>query len=328
MTQRKPAAKKKTPAKASAKSSAQPEIISVLQEERVFTPSEEFSQNAHVKSFAEYEALYREAEEDLEAFWARQARENLSWFKEWDQVLDWKPPFAKWFVGGEINISHNCLDRHLTTWRRNKAALIWEGELGDQRTLTYQQLHREVCRFANVLKKLGVRTGDRVALYMPMVPELAIAMLSCARLGAVHTVIFGGFSAESVRDRVNDAQARLIVTADGGWRRGNIVPLKEAVDDAIEGGTPSVAQIVVVKRTAHDVHMEPGRDHWWHEMMETVGDECEAERLDSEHPLYILYTSGTTGKPKGVVHTTAGYLLQAALTCKWVFDLKDEDVYW
>ena len=302
------------------------EIESVLNESRVFPPPSEFSAHAYVKSFEEYEKLYNEAAADPEAFWAKQA-EELHWFKKWDTILEWNEPFAKWFVGGKINVSYNCLDRHLETWRKNKAAFIWEGEPGEVRTLTYLQLHREVCKFANVLKKLGVNKGDRVAIYMPLVPELAIAMLACARIGATHTVIFAGFSADAIRDRVIDGQVKVIVTADGGYRRGHEIKLKEIVDEAA-AQCPSVTAIVVFKRTGSDIAMTHGRDHWWHELMETVDANCRAEELDAEHPLYILYTSGTTGKPKGILHTTGGYLTQAAYTTKLVFDLKDEDVYW
>jgi acetyl-CoA synthetase len=268
-----------------------------------------------------------EANADPEKFWARLAESELYWFKKWDTVLKWEPPHAEWFVGGQTNISYNCLDRHLGTWRRNKAALIWEGEPGDTRTFTYQQLHSEVCRFSNVLKKIGVEKGDRVALYMPLIPELAISMLACARIGATHSVVFGGFSSTALIDRINDAQCKAVVTSDGGWRRGNEVKLKPAVDEALKE-TPSVQSCIVVKRTGTTIHMESGRDHWWHELMETVDANCPAEELDSEHPLFILYTSGTTGKPKGILHTTAGYLLQSHLTTKWIFDLKDEDIYW
>src|SRR6476620_1510546 len=272
------------------------------------------------------EKLRAEASADPEGFWARLA-EELHWFKKWDTVLNWQAPHAEWFVGGKINISYNCLDRHLSTWRRNKAALIWEGEPGETRTFTYQQLHTEVCRFANVLKKIGVEKGDRVALYMPLVPELAISMLACARIGATHSVVFGGFSSNALIDRINDAQCKAVVTADGGWRRGNEVKLKAAVDEALKE-TPSVKSCVVVKRTGSEIHMEPGRDQWWHELIDIVDQNCPAEELDSEHPLFILYTSGTTGKPKGILHTTGGYLLQSHLTTKWIFDLKDEDIYW
>jgi acetyl-CoA synthetase len=301
-------------------------IESILNENRVFPPPADFAASAHIKSFDEYERLYAEAAADVPAFWAKQA-EALDWFKKWDTVLEWNEPFAKWFVGGKINISYNCLDRHLTTWRKNKAAFIWEGEPGEQRTLTYLQLHREVCRFANVLKGLGVTTGDRVALYMPLVPELAIAMLACTRIGATHTVIFGGFSAEAISDRVNDCGCKVIVTADGGYRRGSEIKLKAIVDEAATK-TPSVENVVVYRRTGSEIKMKPGRDHWWHEIIETVDANCPAEHLDAEHPLYILYTSGTTGKPKGILHTTGGYLTQVAYTTKLVFDLKDDDIYW
>ena len=302
-------------------------IESVLTEERVFHPPQAFAEKAHIKSMAELEALRAEAEADSERFWGRMAQSELHWFRPWDTVLKWKAPHAEWFAGGKLNISYNCLDRHLPTWRRNKAALIWEGEPGDTRTLTYQQLHTEVCRFANVLKKIGVQKGDRIALYMPLIPELAISMLACARIGATHSVVFGGFSSTALIDRINDAQCKVVVTADGGWRRGNEVRLKAAVDEALKE-TPSIESCIVVKRTGSRIHMEPGRDHWWHELLATVNSECPAAELDSEHPLFILYTSGTTGKPKGILHTTGGYLLQAHLTTKWIFDLKDEDIYW
>ena len=301
-------------------------IDSILHEERVFSPTSEFSERAHIKSMAELEQLRAEASADPEGFWGRMA-EELHWFKKWTKVLEWEPPHAKWFTGGKINLSYNCLDRHVASWRRNKAALIWEGEPGDQRTLTYQQLHLEVCRFANVLKHIGVEKGDRVALYLPLIPELAIAMLACARIGATHSVIFAGFSSTALVDRINDATCKVVVTADGGWRRGSEVKLKAAVDETLKQ-TPSVRACVVVKRTGERIHMEAGRDYWWHELMKTVDANCPAEELDSEHPLYILYTSGTTGKPKGILHTSAGYLLQTHLTSKWIFDLKDEDVFW
>jgi acetyl-CoA synthetase len=308
-------------------SSSTTNIESMLQEERVFPPPPEFAAQAHVKSLEELEALRREATDDPEAFWERMAESELHWFKKWDTVLKWEPPHAEWFVGGKINAAYNCLDRHLQTWRRNKAAIVWEGEPGEQRTLTYGQLHREVSRFANVLKRAGVEKGDRVALYMPLVPELAIAMLACARIGAPHSVIFGGFASQALIDRINDAGCKLVVTADGGFRRGAEVRLKEIVDVALKK-TPTVQTCIVFKRTGSKINMQMGRDYWWHEIVQAVADECPAEELDSEHPLYILYTSGTTGKPKGILHTTAGYLLQTHLTTKWVFDLKDEDVYW
>jgi acetyl-CoA synthetase len=301
-------------------------IESLSNENRVFPPPAEFAANAHIKSFAEYEKLYDDAAKDPEGFWARIAEENIHWFKKWDAVLEWKEPHAKWFVGGTTNISYNCLDRHLVT-RGNKIAIIWEGEPGEVRTFTYKELHAEVCKFANVLKSLGVETGDRVALYMPLVPELAMAMLACARIGATHTVIFGGFSADAIRDRVNDGQCKAIVTADGGYRRGAEIKLKTTVDEAVEQ-CPSVESVVVFKRTGSEVTMKDGRDHWWHELMETASADCPAEELDSEHPLYILYTSGTTGKPKGILHTTGGYITQATITTKWIFDLKEDDVYW
>ncbi|MGB2753334.1 MAG: acetate--CoA ligase [Pyrinomonadaceae bacterium] len=301
-------------------------IESVLNEDRIFPPPVDFAANAHIKSFEEYEQLYAEAAADVPAFWAKQAAE-LDWFKKWDTVLEWNLPHAKWFVGGKINISYNCLDRHLTTSRKNKAAIIWEGETGEIKTITYLQLHQEVSRFANVLKSLGVKTGDRVALYMPLIPALSVAMLACARIGATHTVIFGGFSADAIRDRVNDCGCKLIVTADGGFRRGSEVRLKDIVDEAVVG-CPGVENVVVFQRTNSKVSMTPGRDHWWHELTKTVGAHCPAEELDSEHPLFILYTSGTTGKPKGILHTTGGYLTQTAYTAKLVFDLKDDDIYW
>ncbi|MEK6281288.1 MAG: acetate--CoA ligase [Acidobacteriota bacterium] len=307
-------------------SSVTTNIESHQHEDRVFPPPPEFSAQAHIKSMAELERLRAEASADPEGFWSRMADE-LHWFKKWDTVLNWQPPHAEWFVGGKINIAFNCLDRHLESWRRNKAALIWEGEPGEQRTLTYQQLHSEVCKFANVLKRQGVDKGDRVALYMPLIPELAIAMLACARIGATHSVIFGGFSSTALIDRINDASCKAVVTADGGWRRGNEVKLKAAVDEALKQ-TPSVTTCIVVRRTVKPILMKAGRDHWWHELMENENANCAAAELDSEHPLYILYTSGTTGKPKGILHTTAGYLLQTHLTTKWIFDLKDTDLYW
>jgi len=304
-------------------------IESILQENRLFAPPAEFSQKAKIKSLEEYKELYEKAKADPQKFWADLAATELHWFQGWDQILDWQPPFAKWFVNGKINISYNCIDRHLTTRRRNKAALIWEGENGDTRTLTYAQLHYEVCKFANVLKQLGVKKGDRVGIYMPMIPEAAIAMLACARIGAPHTVIFGGFSAEAVKDRLVDAEVKLVVTADGGWRKDKVVALKEQVDLALaNNGAPSVENVLVVQRTKEKVHMEPGRDHWWHDLKAGVSPNCPAEPMDSEDLLFILYTSGTTGKPKGVVHTTGGYNLYAHMTAKWIFDLQDTDVFW
>lgn len=308
---------------------SQTTIESILQEKRLFSPPAEFSQQAYVRSVREYEQLYDKAKANPERFWAELAEQELDWFEKWDTVLDWQPPFAKWFVNGKINISFNCLDRHLTTWRKNKAALIWEGEPGDSRTLTYAQLHREVCQFANTMKQLGVQKGDRVGIYMPMIPEAAIAMLACARIGAAHSVVFGGFSAEALKDRLVDAQAKLVVTADGGYRKDNIIPLKEQVDRAIaDKGVPSVQNVLVVQRTKQQIHMEPGRDHWWHDLQQGASADCPAEPMDSEDLLFILYTSGSTGTPKGVVHTTGGYNLYTHMTTKWLFDLKDTDVYW
>ncbi|MEZ2318087.1 MAG: acetate--CoA ligase [Microcoleus sp.] len=308
---------------------SQDTIESILHEKRLFQPPAEFSEKAHIKSLEEYQALYDKAKADPQAFWAELATQELDWFQKWDAVLDWQPPFAKWFVNGKINISYNCLDRHLTTWRKNKAALIWEGEPGDSRTLTYAQLHREVCQMANVIKDLGVEKGDRVGIYMPMIPEAAIAMLACARIGAVHSVVFGGFSAEALRDRLNDGQAKLVITADGGFRKDAAVGLKAQVDKALANdAVPSVTNVLVVQRTKQQIHMEPGRDHWWHDLQKGASANCPAEPMDSEDMLFILYTSGSTGKPKGVVHTTGGYNLYSHITTKWIFDLQDTDVYW
>lgn len=300
-------------------------VQSLMKEDRRFPPSPEFQSKCWVKD----STPYQQAEQDFEAFWGRHAEAELHWFRRWDKVLDWNVPWAKWFVGGQTNISFNCVDRHVQTWRRTKAALVWEGEPGDSRVLTYQDLHREVQQFANVLKGLGVEKGDRVTLYMGMVPELAVAMLACARIGAPHSVVFGGFSADSLRDRINDAQAKVVVTQDGAWRRGNVVPLKRYADQALKE-CPSVEKAVVLRRVGDEARAEmvAGRDFWWHDLMDKADLVCPAEPLDSEHPLFILYTSGTTGKPKGVLHTTGGYLLGTHMTTKWVFDLKDDDFYW
>jgi len=301
-------------------------IDSIRKEDRKFEAPSEFAQQAHIKSLEEYERIYKESVEQPEKFWGRVARE-LYWFKPWDRVLEWNPPAVKWFVGGQINISYNCLDRHVQTWRKNRAALIWEGEPGEIRTFSYQQLHREVQRFANVLKSLGVKKGDRVAIYMGMTPELPIAMLACARIGAVHTVVFGGFSANALVDRIRDSEASVLITQDGTYRHGSEVELFPAAQEALKS-CPSVKHVVVYRRTGTSIHIEAGRDHWWQELMAKAQDECPPEPLDAEDPLYILYTSGTTGKPKGVVHTTGGYSVGTYLTAKWVFDLRDEDTFW
>ncbi|QDV28798.1 Acetyl-coenzyme A ligase [Planctopirus ephydatiae] len=301
-------------------------IQSTLQETRKFLPASEFSAQAHISSEEQYQSMWQKAKDDPAGFWGELSQE-LQWITPWKEVISGEMPETRWFTGGQINACENCVDRHLTSWRRNKAAILWEGEPGDTRVLTYNDLHREVSKFANVLKKLGVNTGDRVTLYMPMIPELAIAMLACARIGATHSIIFGGFSADAVADRNNDAQAKIIVTADGGWRRGKEVPLKSAVDESLTK-SHTVQKVVVVRRTGQQVHMQTDRDYWWHDLMSDVDPHCDVVPLDSEHPLFILYTSGSTGKPKGVMHTTAGYLLGTTMTSRWVFDLKEEDTYW
>ena len=304
-------------------------IESHLDEARVFNPPAEFSKKARIKSLEEYKKLYQESIDDPESFWAREA-EELTWQKPWDQVLDWsKAPFAKWFVGAKVNISENCLDRHLDGPRKDKVAILFEGEPGDVRKITYTELHALVCEFANALKKQGIKKGDRVIIYMPMVPEAAISMLACARIGAIHSVIFGGFSAESIRDRIEDSGAIAVITADGGWRRGNVVPLKANVDEALQGeGTDQIKSVIVLRRTENDIDMTKGRDVWWHDAIEGVGSDCPPEALDSEDPLFILYTSGSTGKPKGILHTTGGYMVGTYVTSKYVFDLQEDDVYW
>jgi acetyl-CoA synthetase len=303
------------------------QIDTVMHEERVFPPPKEFAAKASIGSMGAYEALYERSKADPEKFWGELAQKELHWFKPFGQVLEWNEPFAKWFLGGQTNVSYNCLDAHLTTPRRNKAAIIWEGEPGEQRTLTYQQLHREVCKFANVLKGLGIKKGDVATIYMPLTPELAIAMLACARIGAVHSVVFGGFSAEAIADRNNDAKAKLVITADGGWRRGKLLPLKETVDEAL-AKSPSVEHCIVYQRAASNPPMKAGRDLWWHELMGSASADCPPVPHDSETTLYILYTSGSTGKPKGIRHTTAGYNLYVKKTFQWVFDYREEDIFW
>ncbi|MFP6649235.1 MAG: acetate--CoA ligase, partial [Pirellulaceae bacterium] len=304
------------------------QIDNVMQESRLFPPSDDFASQSRIGSLAEYEALYERARQDPEGFWGDLARQELHWFEDFHTVLEWNEPVASWFVGGKTNASYNCLDIHLETDRADQPAIIWEGEPeGEGLTLTYRQLHAEVCRFANVLKGLGIGIGDVVSIYMPMVPELAIAMLACARVGAIHSVIFAGFSDVSIADRNNDAQAKLQLTSDGAWRRGKVLELKTIVDDALEK-SPSVENCIVLRRTNNEVSMTEGRDFWWHDLMEQASDDCPAEPLDSETPLFILYTSGSTGKPKGIMHTTAGYNLYAKKTFQWVFDHRDDDIFW
>ena len=294
----------------------------------LYPPSDEFASKAIVPSKDALLHLNAQAEKDPQGFWAGLAASELHWFKQWDQVLDdSNAPFYKWFVGGRLNMSYNCLDRHCQTEHQNKPAIIWEGEPGDQRVLTYKELLQNVKRFANVLKREGYVAGDRAIVYMPMIPELPIAMLACARLGITHSVVFGGFSAEALKHRIQDLEASLVITADGGWRRGRIVPLKQAVDEALDDCL-GVRRVVVCQRTKNKVEMKPGRDSWWHELESNVSEECPAEELDAEHPLYVLYTSGTTGKPKGIVHTTGGYQVQVLMAMRWVFDIRDEDTYW
>jgi acetyl-CoA synthetase len=302
-----------------------PEINALLDEDRVFPPPADWQTHARVTD----PEIYARAAADPEGFWSRFAI-ALEWMEPWRQVLDWQPPHAKWFVGGKLNVSANCVDRHARSAHRNKAAIIWEGEPGDRRTLTYFDLYREVSRFANVLKSLGVKKGDRVAIYLPLIPEAAIAMLACARIGAIHSVVFGGFSSDALRDRINDAQCSVLITADGGYRRGQIVPLKQMADEALKD-TPSIRHVVIVQRQAGEsfpIHVKEGRDHWYHRLMQDADATCPPEPMDAEDVLFILYTSGTTGKPKGIVHTTGGYLVGAYATTQWVFDLRDDDVYW
>ncbi len=297
-----------------------------MQETSVYPPSPEFSRQAHVGSLEAYRELYQRAVEHPEEFWAEMAEKEIHWFEKWHHAFEWHPPFVKWFVGAKTNASYNCLDRHLEQ-RGSKPALIFEGEPGDQRTFTYAELHEHVCRFANVLKGRGYKAGDRAIIYMPMVPEAVVAMLACARLGVTHSVVFGGFSAEALKARIQDLDAHLVITADGGWRRGREVRLKDAADEAL-ADCPGVRDVIVLKRTGGAVQMQPGRDSWWHELEAAASPDCPAEPLDAEHPLFVLYTSGTTGKPKGILHTTGGYLTYVTCTMKWVFDLKENDIYW
>ena len=303
------------------------QIDNVMQEDRLFPPSAEFSAKAEISSMEQYQKLYDAAKNDPDTFWGEVARDELHWFEPFQTVHEMKGNVAQWFVGGKTNVSYNCLDANIAAGNGDRKAIIWEGEPGDQRTLTYSELHNEVCRFANALKSLGCGKGDVVSIYMPMTPELAIAMLACVRIGAIHSVIFAGFSAEAIADRNNDANAKIQLTSDGLYRRGKTLPLKETVDEALKK-SPSVEKCIVLRRVENPVEMTEGRDYWWHELVEQASDDCPAEPLDSETDLFILYTSGSTGKPKGILHTTAGYNLWAKKTFQWVFDWRDEDVYW
>jgi len=306
------------------------EITSMMDERRVFKPIKEISQGAYIKSLDEYKRIYQRSIEDPEGFWGEMAGQ-LDWYRKWDKVLaeDFQEAEHEWFIGGKLNVCYNCLDRHIKTWRKNKAALIWEGDIGDSKILTYQGLYNEVCKFANVLKKHGIKKGDLVAIYLPMIPELPIAMLACARIGAIHSVVFGGFSAEALRDRILDSNAKLLICADGYYRGGRVIRSKDNVDQALEE-CPDVKDVIVVMRASIEIEGKPGRDYWWHEEMTTpdIKPKCEPEVMDAEDPLFILYTSGSTGKPKGVLHTQAGYLVYTYQTFKWTFDVKEEDTYW
>ena len=293
----------------------------------MFPPPPDFAARAHVSSMEQYRETYRRAAEQPSEFWGELAEREISWFTKWTDVLDWQPPHVRWFVGATTNASYNCIDRHLTTDRRNKVAIAWEGEPGDSRMISYQELHRLVCRFANVLKGRGLKAGDRAIIYMPMVPELPVAVLACARLGVIHSVVFGGFAAEALKQRIQDLEAKVVITADAGWRRGKEIKLKPAVDEALID-CPTVKDVIVYKRVGSPIVMQTGRDHWWHDLDEAVSEECPAEPMDSEAPLFVLFTSGTTGKPKGIVHTTGGYLLHTTMTMKWVFDLQEHDIFW
>ena len=314
------------------------EMKSMMKQDRIFYPPKELSEKAHIKSMDEYERLYKESIENPEEFWGKQAEENLTWFKKWDKVLEYdfsnigkvEGPYLKWFQGGKLNVSYNCIDRHLSSWRRNKAAIIWQGEKEeDKRTLTYQQLHTEVCKFANVLKSQGIKKGDRVTLFLPMIPELPIAMLACSRIGAIHSVVFSAFSAESLKNRILDCGSKMVITADIGFHGGRIIDLKSKTDEAVKD-CGVVEKVIVYNRGNARIDMKPNVDFWWHEEMNRpeITDDCSPEEMDAEDPLYILYTSGSTGKPKGVFHTTGGYLLHVALSHKWIFDVKEEDIFW
>jgi acetyl-CoA synthetase len=303
-------------------------ITSMLDEKRQFPPIPEFVEKAHIKSLDEYMAMRKKAEDDFEGYWAEQAENYLTWYKKWDNVLEGEMPNAKWFTGGKLNIAYNCLDRHIDEGKGDKVAIIWEGEPeGEAKTFTYSQLRDEVSKFANVLKKYGIKKGDRVCLYLPMIPELAIAMLACVRIGAIHSIVFGGFSSASLMDRNVDAEAKMLITSDGSFRSGKTIPLKKNADEALKG-SPTVEHCIVVKRTGMDIDWTEGRDVWWHDEMADASNDCPCEEMESEDVSFILYTSGTTGKPKGVVHSTGGYLLYATMTTKLVFDVKDEDIYW